>query len=200
MLNRRFGVPADRCRFLEWPVAAERLPLAVSEQGYVYSAGWAHRDWSTLVSALAATSLPAILAPGGEIGLPEGLDDRLRVIDMPDPVHGRETTAGATVVAVSMVDTDLPSGPLVLVDALAMGKAVVVSDVNGTRDYVRDGVTALVVPPGDPRALAEALERLWSDAGLRSRLGSAAKEEVLWRCSVDRFWRNLAEEVGQGVE
>lgn len=199
MLNRRFGVPVDSCRFLEWPVRKGEVPGVGGEEGYVYSAGWAHRDWSTLISALASTDIPAILAPGREICLPDGVAGRVHIIDMPAPGRGREITAAATAVAVSMLETDLPSGPLVLLDALALGKAVVASDVNGTRDYVRDEETALVVPPGDPDAMAHALVRLWNDPDLRSRLGSAAQNDILRRCSLDRFWRNLAEEACRTV-
>lgn len=194
MLRRRFGVPSERVSFLAWPLPPTGIPEYVADGEYVYSAGWAHRDWDTLTAALDRCGLPAMIAPGRPIPLPEGSCGRIEVIDMPPPARGRELTAHARVVAVSMVDTDLPSGPLVLLDALAMGKAVVASDVNGTRDYVRDGETAVVVPPGDAAALADALRRLWDDDALRRRLGSAARADVLERCALDTFWERLAAE------
>lgn len=189
MLGRRFAVPADRCRFVAWPVTAEDLPRAAEASDYVYAAGWAHRDWPTLVAALSDTGLAAVIAPGQPVQVPE--ESRIRVIDMPSPAEGRILALGSSIVAVPMADTDLPSGPLVLLDAMAMGKAVVVTDVNGTRDYVRHGETALVVPPGDPEAMAEALERLHQDPALRDRLGGAARSEVLDRCGRAAFWEAL---------
>jgi glycosyltransferase involved in cell wall biosynthesis len=61
----------------------------------------------------------------------------------------------------------------VAVEAMLAGKAVVASDVGGLRDVVIDGVTGLTVPPGDPGALAMALDTLVEDPGMRRRLGEA---------------------------
>lgn len=191
MLARRFAVPTERCRFVAWPVTVENLPQAEHAADYVYAAGWAHRDWPTLVAALSDTGLGAVIAPGQPVHVPE--ESRIRVIEMPSPEEGRRLALGSSIVAVPMADTHLPSGPLVLLDAMAMGKAVVVSDVNGTRDYVRHGETALVVPPGDAGAMAEALERLHQDPELRDRLGSAARRDILARCSPTAFWEALTE-------
>ena len=86
--------------------------------------------------------------------------------------------AEADVVAVpSVVDRagNVDGLPNVLLEALAAGKAVVASRVAGIPDVVTDGVNGLLVPPGDPAALAAALHRLGGDAGLRTRLGEAAR-------------------------
>ncbi|MEZ5815828.1 MAG: glycosyltransferase family 4 protein [Hyphomicrobiaceae bacterium] len=69
--------------------------------------------------------------------------------------------------------------PRALLEAAACGRAVVVTDVPGCRHFVRDGIEGLIVPPGDPEALATALERLARDAKLRARLGAAARQRVL---------------------
>jgi glycosyltransferase involved in cell wall biosynthesis len=54
----------------------------------------------------------------------------------------------------------------------------VATAVGGLVDAVEDGVTGVLVPPGDPAALREALERLLADPGLRERLGTAARQLV----------------------
>jgi glycosyltransferase involved in cell wall biosynthesis len=66
-----------------------------------------------------------------------------------------------------------------LLEAAACGRALVVTDVPGASSFVRDGVEGLIVPAGDPSALAAALERLARDAGLRQRMGAAARLRVL---------------------
>ena len=68
-------------------------------------------------------------------------------------------------------------------EAMAHGRPVVASAVGGLLDLVDDGVTGLLVPPGDPRALREALERLLGDLGLRERMGAAARERARERFS-----------------
>ncbi len=66
---------------------------------------------------------------------------------------------------------------LAAVEALACGTPVIASNVGGLPEVVRDGVNGLLIPPGDPRALAAALHRLL-DPELRARLGSAGPASV----------------------
>jgi glycosyltransferase involved in cell wall biosynthesis len=67
------------------------------------------------------------------------------------------------------------SGSLALLEALRQGLAVVASGVDGILEDVSDGDDALLVPPGDPRALAAALARVLGDAELRRCLGRRAR-------------------------
>ena len=63
-------------------------------------------------------------------------------------------------------------------EAMAHGRPVVATAVGGLVDVVDDGVTGLLVPPGDVRSLRAALERLLADPELRARLGAAAREHA----------------------
>jgi glycosyltransferase involved in cell wall biosynthesis len=65
--------------------------------------------------------------------------------------------------------------PRAMLEAAACARPLVVTDVPGCRQFVRDGVEGFVVPPGDAAALAEALQRLARDPELRSRMGEAAR-------------------------
>ena len=67
---------------------------------------------------------------------------------------------------------------VVFLEAMAMGVPVVGTRVIGTIDAVRDGVTGLLVPFGDPAALAAAILRLFSEPNLRRTLCENAKELV----------------------
>jgi colanic acid/amylovoran biosynthesis glycosyltransferase len=68
-------------------------------------------------------------------------------------------------------------------EAMAWGRPVVAAAVGGLMDAVQDGVTGLLVPPGDVRALRAAIERLLGDADLRNRLGANAREYAESRLS-----------------
>jgi glycosyltransferase involved in cell wall biosynthesis len=69
---------------------------------------------------------------------------------------------------------------IVQLEAMAAGRPVVCCELRNGVTYVnRDGETGLVVPPGDPAALANALARLQSDPALRARLGEQARRRVL---------------------
>ena len=69
--------------------------------------------------------------------------------------------------------------PRAMLEAAACGRPLVVSDVPGCRQFVRPGVEGLVVPPGDPGALAEALASLAGDPKFRLLAGAAARRRVL---------------------
>ncbi|HEU4943709.1 MAG TPA: glycosyltransferase family 4 protein [Solirubrobacterales bacterium] len=64
---------------------------------------------------------------------------------------------------------------LVALETAAAGKPIVASDIGGLSEVIVDGETGLLVPGGDPEALRGAIERLLGDAGLRDRLGEAAR-------------------------
>lgn len=68
---------------------------------------------------------------------------------------------------------------LVYLEAMQYAKPVVGCRVAGIPEIVSDGVDGLLVPPGDAKALADALHRLMSDAALRQRLGRAGQSKVL---------------------
>jgi len=65
--------------------------------------------------------------------------------------------------------------PLALFEAMAAGKAIVSTAVDGCREVLEDGVTGLLVPPRDPAALAKALGRVLDDALLRRSLADEAR-------------------------
>ena len=74
---------------------------------------------------------------------------------------------------------------VVCAEAMAHGRAVVATRVGGLLDLVVDGETGLFVPPGDPRALRAALERLLADEQQRSAMGAAGRRRVRERFSWD---------------
>jgi glycosyltransferase involved in cell wall biosynthesis len=68
--------------------------------------------------------------------------------------------------------------PLVLLEAAAMGKPIVATDIDGVREVIRDGETGLLVPPANPERLAEAILRLLQDKDLAHKLGENAKATI----------------------
>jgi glycosyltransferase involved in cell wall biosynthesis len=74
--------------------------------------------------------------------------------------------------------------PVALIEALAAGRPVVATMVGGVPDVIQDGDTGLLVPPGDPDALAAALARMAGEPALRGRLTAAGRRSV-----ADRFGR-----------
>jgi len=74
------------------------------------------------------------------------------------------------------------------------GTPVIASRIGGIPDIVEDGVSGLLVPPGDADALAAAVRRVRDDPALARRLGEAGRrrlrEQFSWQAIVQR-WLNL---------
>ncbi|MDR5799762.1 glycosyltransferase family 4 protein [Caballeronia sp. LZ001] len=89
---------------------------------------------------------------------------------------------------------------LALAESMALGvPAVAVDCPSGPRDITRDGEDALLVPPGDPIALAHALRRMLADEGLRKALSVKGAQSVRARYAVStilRAWDELFARVG----
>jgi glycosyltransferase involved in cell wall biosynthesis len=68
--------------------------------------------------------------------------------------------------------------PKSLLEAAACGRPIVATDVPGCRDIAREGVNALLVPPDDAKALADAIEKLAKDREMRRRFGAAGRHMV----------------------
>lgn len=79
------------------------------------------------------------------------------------------------------------SSPLAVVSAMAAGKPIICTRVDGTAELFQDGVDALLVTPGDAAELAEKLALLLGDAGLSKRLGDAARRKAERELSLERF-------------
>ena len=77
-----------------------------------------------------------------------------------------------------LLSSDWENLPHSAVEALSVGVPVVSTAVGGVPEVVTDGENGLLVPPGDPEALAAAIRRILDEPGLRDRLAAAAKPSV----------------------
>jgi glycosyltransferase involved in cell wall biosynthesis len=89
-------------------------------------------------------------------------------------------------------DGDRDGIPNVLIESMAMGVPVVATDVSAIPELIQPGRTGLLVPPGNPALLADALQRLLTDRDLRTRLIPAARDDVLQHFDNTRLVQHLA--------
>lgn len=131
------------------------------------------------------------LAVGGEGSLRTELERIASELDLSDRVTfvGRVTDRSRFFEdrSVLVLPSRFEGFPLVLLEAASHGQCVVASDVSGIPEIVDDGATGLLVPKEDPIALADALERLLRDDGLRSRLAQGLARTVENEYSPRRF-------------
>ncbi|GAB4338055.1 MAG: hypothetical protein Kow0089_09720 [Desulfobulbaceae bacterium] len=87
----------------------------------------------------------------------------------------------------------------VLLEAMASGLAVITSDIDGSRELIRDQVTGLLFPVGDVKELADRIT-LCFDVGVRTRLGQAAHQYIIdsgltWENTANKYIRLYREEM-----
>jgi glycosyltransferase involved in cell wall biosynthesis len=115
-----------------------------------------------------------------------GIADRVRVCGFLPHDRVPAALAHADVAVLPSVFEELGTAML---EALHSGVPFVASRVGGIPEVVRDGESALLVPPGDPAALAAALRRVLVDPALAARLGAAGRErarDFAWPALADR--------------
>ena len=82
--------------------------------------------------------------------------------------------------------------PRAVLEAMAMELPVVASRIGGIPEAVEDGVSGLLVPPGDPAAVAEAIAQILDDEAFAARLGEAGRRRVREEFDARLGWRRLA--------
>jgi glycosyltransferase involved in cell wall biosynthesis len=151
------------------------------------------RDHQTLVEAMRHSSARLrLFAPRGMVDertLPPNVELTTERIDH---VSYREILARARLVAVTTTAPRYPSGQTVVLEAMAMAKPLVVTDSPAMRDYVTPDVEGVLVPPGDPPAVAAAVDELLADGPRRERLGRAGREAVERRFNQEEMWAQIA--------
>lgn len=87
--------------------------------------------------------------------------------------------------------------PIKLYEYMAMGKAVIASNIGRIPRALENNVSGLLTQPGDPEALAEAICLLSEDPPLRARLGAAARRHAVEECTWRRRGEQLAAALGK---
>ena len=184
-----YGIPPELVGVVQFGVdLAFWRPLGLDEEGFVLAPGRDHRDFETLARALANRPCGAVVT-----GFSEHAHARHTSVAWPANVRTggvslpelRDLYARAAVVAVPVIATTSSAGITTVLEAMAMGRAVVASASPGLEGLLVDGVTGMVVPPGDPVALGAALDALMADPALRAALGVNARAEAERRFGVD---------------
>jgi glycosyltransferase involved in cell wall biosynthesis len=115
----------------------------------------------------------------GDGDLSEALREQARVLGIANRVvfagHRADVAAFLGAIDVLCISSTYEGTPLALFEAMAAGKAIVSTAVDGCREVLQDGSTGLLVPPRDPAALAAALLTALSDAERRTALGREAR-------------------------
>ena len=112
-----------------------------------------------------------------------GLDDEVSFLGAQDQTVVRDWWRRATVAVLTSQSEGMPVS---LMEAAAAGVPAVAPAIGGIPELIDDGVTGIVTPPGDHRAVAEALDALLTSPGRRARMATAARRRAEARFSSRR--------------
>ena len=115
------------------------------------------------------------------------INDTSHYVSMPGHVPWRDLVEHYRRAKVFVMPSYYETGGISVIEAMAFGLPVVATRAGGLPEVVEDGVTGILVPPGDSRALAEAISRLLRDPELRQRMGEAGRSTVMKEFTVERL-------------
>jgi glycosyltransferase involved in cell wall biosynthesis len=197
--HRVLGIPREKLAFVPYSVDADYWrPQADVEDRLVVSAGIEHRDYATLAAACEGLDARVYVAcgslhsPAAKAAIPTRWPANFEV-GFADRPALRAQYARAAVVVVPLLPNDFQAGITTLLEAMAMGKAVVVTATAGQADVVTDGLNGILVAPGDAGALRRAVGELLADPHARARLGRNARSAVEREYGLATYCRRLTE-------
>jgi glycosyltransferase involved in cell wall biosynthesis len=173
---RRLGIPPTK-------IVAERFHhtlrgyenVSVQNGDYIFSGGDSMRDYATLLKSVDGLNVPVVVATRLK------LDSRLNVpknvtVGPVSSAEFRQLMAGAALVVLPLNTSALrSSGQQSFLNAMALGKAVIVTDTRDAPFYIENDVTGLCTPSGDSDALRTAIIRLIGSPERIRKMGEAAK-------------------------
>lgn len=179
------GLDLDRFAFEE-PTAAERRVVAVGR--LVEKKGF--QDLIEACAVLRDRGRPVDCRIAGTGPLESVLRNRVKELALDEwvdlsgamPQHDViELVRGSSVLAAPCIvgaDGNRDGMPTVLLESMALGTPVVATPVTGIPELVRDEDTGLIVPEGDPEALADSIDRILGDRNLAIRLAKSARNLI----------------------
>lgn len=175
-------------------------PDKQQESGFILSLGEARgRDYATLAEAMKGVSAHLHILAGGtwfarekdtsvEAKLPANVVMESRVSQS----ALRDWYARSQFVVIPLYDKCYAAGSTSILEAMCTARAVITTRSAGVSDYVRDGETALVVPPGDVPAMCNAINYLLQNPAEARRLGENGRRLAEQHLNMDRYVADLA--------
>jgi glycosyltransferase involved in cell wall biosynthesis len=175
-----FGIPPSRHAFVPFKTnkfARQYADTQFPDGTYVFTGGRSRRDFDTFCAAMRGLGYPSVIVTPcpREAAYHETYFDDTAAPDNVRVVHDEgscnswlQWMAGSKLVVLCITDDAIsPSGVSVYLQAMALGKCVIVTDCPSTRGILEDGNQAILVGQRDVPALAAATRRAWEDDGYR---------------------------------
>lgn len=185
-----WGVDPHRVVFQPFPNTLHGYrDMPTRDDGYLFSGGNSVRDYDLLEAALEGTDVPTRIAARWQ---PK---KGLAHVKAGSTSHDAfmSLLANSHAVVIPLRKTVRSAGQQSYLNAMGLGKPVIVTDTPGVRDYVIDGVTGVIVPPSDPDRMRAAILHVMDPANVAfyATMGRRAREDVFKRFTEEHFRHGL---------
>lgn len=200
----RLGVPSEKVVDLPWGTDTDFWCDGEPSGDLICSAGREMRDYELLIRALEGTGIPCHIAGAvvagkqdrwrrtvGGLGETASLPPNVTVGPL-NAVQLRDLYRRARFVVLPLLQSDTDNGITCMLEAWAVGRPVICSQVDGQRDALVHGQTGLFVPVGDVAALRTTILDLWSSPAEASRMGQNGRRYVADARALSHFSEGVA--------
>lgn len=188
----------DTCFFRpgKFPESRRKPTFNFKYESVICAVGLEYRDYPTLIEAVRGLPVQAVLAAASPWSKRH---DTTAGRELPDNVlvhrftqyELRELYAASQFVVMPLYQVDFQAGVTTILEAMAMGKAVICTRTLGQTDVIVDGETGLYVEPGNPCSLRSAIKRFLANPEEAERMGRNGRKWVEQELSLDRYVHRL---------
>lgn len=187
-LESAYGIAATRHAFVPFKAnafARRHLNTRFSDEGYVFTGGRSRRDFATFCAAMSTLGYPGVIVTpiASEGQQHETYFNSARVPSNVRVIHDDGSSeswtrwmGSARLVVICISDDSIsPSGVGVYLQAMALGKCVILTECPATRGVLEPDNQAILVAQRDVAALTDAIQRAWQDGELRSEIAQRGR-------------------------
>jgi glycosyltransferase involved in cell wall biosynthesis len=199
--QEHYNIPANRFAFVPFKINGQNLisQTRVTDQGFIFCGGKTRRDFATLFEAVRGLDYPVRVATASNEDIkPHGsfVDEgrapcNLEIVRLDgSPDEFISLMAASRLVVLPITPEISGAGISVYIQAMALGKCVILSAGPAAEDVLTDG-QAIIVPPSDPAALRAAIVRAYNDSDYRERVARRGHDWAMTLGGEERLFSSI---------
>ncbi len=191
--NNRLNISRDKLKYIPFHTNITVPRIIDNNENYILSAGKAGRDYALLLEAVGDMDIDVRIVSDKEsvdgMNFPENVE---LFMDIP---HSEYMTLleNCMFVVVPLKDLPMSIGQVVILEAMALGKAVIATRTIGTVDYIKNNHNGILVEPNNILELKEAISLLIRDSDYRNILTRNALKSINELHTYDIYIKNILE-------
>jgi glycosyltransferase involved in cell wall biosynthesis len=174
--SREYGIPREKLTFIPFHVTLEQYTFDIRNNEYIFAGGDNGRDYRTLIDAVKTIDYPVFIATRiPDIAEMAAQYPHITVQPVSHEEFRRKMAGCSIFVEAHPKDFFRTAGHQTFLNAMWMGKPVILADKKSALGYIEDGVDGLVVAAGDAHGINTRIRQILADPALAAIIGEAAR-------------------------